>query len=109
MGVRGRGDVVLADAEGAADRPGDDVPDRAGDAEEKDGDSIATHRTHFFGSKTLSAKRTAHDFNSVSDEVLAHLESMDGAEVRITLEIEATPPRGSTRGVSAPSPRTRGP
>jgi predicted AAA+ superfamily ATPase len=50
--------------------------------------------TRFFGSKRLSGERYAMDFKHVADEVLAHLASVPGASVSITLEIEATAPEG---------------
>jgi len=50
--------------------------------------------TRFFGSKRLSGERYGMDFKNVADEVLAHLASVPGAQVNITLEIEATAPDG---------------
>jgi hypothetical protein len=87
----GGGDVAPV---GAAGRAGDGGRDPADGADGEGRDAPATPKTRFFGSKTLSAERTAHDFKAVSDEVLAHLESLDGADVRITLEIEAIAPNG---------------
>jgi hypothetical protein len=51
-------------------------------------------KTRFFASKRLSSDRYAMDFKHVADEVLAHLASVPGATVKITLEIEATAPDG---------------
>jgi predicted AAA+ superfamily ATPase len=47
-------------------------------------------KTRYFASKCLSTERYAMDFKNVADEVLAHLTSVPGATVKITLEIEAT-------------------
>lgn len=58
------------------------------------GSTKGAGKTRFFGTKRLSGDRTARDFKEVSDEVIAHLADVPGAEVRITLEIEATSPEG---------------
>ena len=55
---------------------------------------VRPQKTRFFASKQLSSQRYAMDFKNVADEVLAHLTSVPGATVRITLEIEATAPDG---------------
>ena len=51
-------------------------------------------KTRFFASKQLSSERYAKDFKNVADEVLAHLTSIPGAKVKISLEIEAVAPDG---------------
>ena len=51
-------------------------------------------KTRFFGTKRLSTDRIARDFKEISDEVIDHLEAVDGAEVSITIEIEANAPDG---------------
>jgi hypothetical protein len=81
-----------AETEMATGSPGESsVPESGGDGSELRSQSKATR---FFGSKRLSGERYAMDFKNVADEVLAHLASVPGATVTITLEIEATTPKG---------------
>lgn len=89
----GSGEMAPA-AGGSAATPGvggDGDPSCAGRGADE---PVSRGNTRFFGSKRLSSERTAHDFKDVSDEVLAPLKSVEGAEVRITIEIEATSPQG---------------
>lgn len=53
-----------------------------------------SEKTRFFGSKRLSIERPALDFKKISDEILVPLESAEGADLKITIEIEATSPDG---------------
>jgi len=48
----------------------------------------------FHGSVFLDALRVGADAGKVAQEVIAHLVGLPGAQVRITLEIEATVPGG---------------
>jgi hypothetical protein len=72
------------------DAPADPADTSPGDAPAGGADAPRPRKTRFFASKRLSSERYAMDFKNVADEVLAHLTSTPGAEVRITLEIEAT-------------------
>lgn len=54
----------------------------------------APKKTRFFGNKELSADRYAMDFKQISDEIIAHLTAAQGAEIKVTIEIEATTPDG---------------
>ena len=47
-------------------------------------------KKRYFGSKQLDPERYASDFKKLADEVLAPLEATQGAEVTVTVEIEAT-------------------
>ncbi len=47
-------------------------------------------KTRFYGVKTLAPDRTAMDFKTISEEVLAHLHTGPSARVVVRLEIEAT-------------------
>ncbi|NJM06103.1 hypothetical protein HC891_07715, partial [Candidatus Gracilibacteria bacterium] len=49
----------------------------------------------FHGSVTLSAERAGRDAGKIAEEVIAHLTGLLGANVRITLEIEADIPNGA--------------
>jgi predicted AAA+ superfamily ATPase len=82
------GDVGTEVATGPVDE--DSAPE-TGDGSESGSRPTATR---FFGSKRLSGERYAMDFKHVADEVLAHLASVPGATVSITLEIEAIAPEG---------------
>ncbi len=49
----------------------------------------------FHGSVVLSAERTGRDASRIAEEVIAHLSGLLGAQVRVTLEIEAEIPDGA--------------
>ena len=54
----------------------------------------APGKKRFFGTKELSPDRYAVDFKKVTDEVLAHLASTPGVQLRVTIEIEASSAEG---------------
>lgn len=81
------------DGVGATETPG--APGGATIAHGDETDVAAPpSKTRFFASKRLSSERYAMDFKNISDEVLAHLISVPGATVNITIEIEANAPQG---------------
>jgi len=45
---------------------------------------------------TLDPARVGRDASRIADEVIPHLSSLVGAEVRVTLEIEAQVPTGAS-------------
>ena len=47
----------------------------------------------------LDAARAGRDASRIADEVLAHLVGLVGADVRVTLEIEAAIPNGAPENV----------
>jgi predicted AAA+ superfamily ATPase len=51
-------------------------------------------KTRFFGSKRLQADRYASDFKKLADEVLGPLGATAGVTLHVTVEIEATAPKG---------------
>jgi predicted AAA+ superfamily ATPase len=53
----------------------------------------------FHGSITLDAARVGRDASRVADEVISHLSGLIGANVRVTLEIEAEIPDGAPDNV----------
>ena len=75
-----------------------------------DGDSGGTSPpgvtapTRFYGSAVLDPLRLNRDFGKIADEVVSHLSGLVGADVKITVEIEATAndgfPDGTVRTVS---------
>ena len=50
----------------------------------------------FHGTVTLDAARVGRDASRIADEVIAHLSGLVGADVRVTLEIEAKIPSGAS-------------
>ncbi|CAL8981588.1 hypothetical protein RHODGE_RHODGE_02918 [Rhodoplanes serenus] len=54
----------------------------------------STKPKRYFGTVTLDATRVGRDAGKIADEVIAHLSGLMGAEVKVTLEIEATVPDG---------------
>ena len=50
----------------------------------------------FHGTVTLDPTRVGRDASRIADEVIAHLSGQVGAEVEVTLEIEATLPDGAS-------------
>ncbi|EKP95443.1 Swt1 family HEPN domain-containing protein [Thermaerobacter subterraneus] len=53
----------------------------------------------FYGRATLNPMRVGGDAGKIAEEVIAHLAAPPGAEVRITLEIEASLPAGFSEPV----------
>ncbi len=51
--------------------------------------------TRFHGSVSLDATRTGRDAGRIADEVITHLAGLVGADVRVTLEIDADIPAGA--------------
>jgi hypothetical protein len=50
----------------------------------------------FHGTANLDATRAGRDASRIADEVLSHLVSQVGAEVTVTIEIEAKLPQGAS-------------
>lgn len=50
----------------------------------------------FYGTVKLDPQRTGRDASRIAEEVIAHLVGQDGAEVSVTLEIEARLPQGAS-------------
>ena len=50
----------------------------------------------FFGAVRLDPMRVGRDASKIADEVIAHLVGQLGADVKVTLEIDATLPVGAT-------------
>ena len=48
----------------------------------------------YYGSVTLDPQRVGRDASRIADEVITHLVGLIGANVKITLEIEANVPAG---------------
>ena len=55
--------------------------------------------TRFHGTVVLDTARTGRDASRIADEVIAHLSGLVGANVTVTLEIEASIPAGAPEHV----------
>lgn len=53
----------------------------------------------FHGSVSLDATRAGRDASRIADEVITHLSGLVGANVAVTLEIEAVVPEGAPEHV----------
>lgn len=58
------------------------------------GTAAAAFPRRFHGSVALDATRLGRDAGRIAEEVIAHLLGLEGASVRVTLEIEASLPNG---------------
>lgn len=58
--------------------------------------SAATQARRFHGTVALDPARVGRDASRIADEVISHLTGLVGAEVRVTLEIEAIVPSGAS-------------
>ena len=67
----------------------------SGPAECPPGPPPAPQPKRFHGTATLDAERVGRDASRIADEVIAHLSSLAGAKVTVTLEIEAEVPAGA--------------
>jgi predicted AAA+ superfamily ATPase len=56
---------------------------------------VAQSPRRFHGSVTLDATRVGRDASRVAEEVIAHLAGLPGAQVTVTLEVEASLPLGA--------------
>ena len=55
--------------------------------------------TRFHGTVQLDASRAGRDAGRIADEIISHLAGLVGADVTVTLEIEASIPGGASEGV----------
>ncbi len=86
-------------ATGVADKPGV-LGDGAVSAEPNDESAESPRRpTRFHGSVTLDPTRVGKDAGNIAEEVIAHLVGLVGADVTVTLEIEAIVPGGVSESV----------
>ena len=118
-GLRGGQMVVLADATGVLVRPAaarrqmdaDGLPRAGGaapgaaetapgtgegaDPSPTDPPPTDPPPTRFHGSAPLDASRAGRDAGRIADEVISHLAGLVGADVKVTLEIDAEMPGGA--------------
>ena len=60
---------------------------------------VAAKPKRFHGTATLDSTRVGRDASRIADEVIAHLAGLLGAEVTVTLEIDANIPAGAPDNV----------
>lgn len=60
---------------------------------------VATAPKRFHGTVTLDSTRVGRDASRIADEVIAHLAGLVGANIKVTLEIEAEIPSGAPDNV----------
>ena len=53
----------------------------------------------FHAAVVLDPERVGRDASRIADEVVSHLKGLDGAKVKVTLEIEAEMPEGAPDNV----------
>jgi predicted AAA+ superfamily ATPase len=61
--------------------------------------ALAATPTRYYGTVVLDSARVGRDASRVADEVISHLAGLVGAEVKVTLEIEARMPDGASEQV----------
>ena len=78
------------------DRTGGAVGPRPGTGPGDTADPTAAAPKRFHGTVTLDATRVGRDASRIADEVIAHLAGQVGANVTVTLDIEALLPDGAS-------------
>jgi predicted AAA+ superfamily ATPase len=66
---------------------------------EPQGSPIAARPKRYYGTVVLDSARVGRDASRVADEVISHLAGLVGANVKVTLEIEAQLPDGASEQV----------
>ena len=100
-------DAELAGAPDVAEETEDTNGDERGEikdsgepfGEKSNGRTTPPAAKRYHGSVRLNPTRFGRDASQVADEVIAHLASLLGADVKLTLEIEATIPDGAPEHV----------
>jgi predicted AAA+ superfamily ATPase len=97
------------DAESAAGAPTSErSPAEQGDGRAEKGEDVAAgggeraepaKPRRFHGTMVLDAARVGRDAGRIAEEVIAHLQVLPGAQVRVTLEIDAEIPAGAPDNV----------
>ena len=82
-----------------AQKPGEPEEVRETSAEEVPASTPRPAAKRYHGAVRLDPTRVGRDAGQVADEVIAHLAGLQGADVRLTLEIEANIPDGAPEQV----------
>ena len=106
-GLLVRPDVAIAQVEPTADKGGEG-PTQALEGKKEEGgafggkpseEAVAKKPTRYHGTVTLDPMRVGRDASQIADEVVTHLVGLVGADVKVTLEIEADIPDGAPDNV----------
>ncbi len=92
------------EAEQSEPKPGPvkgDDEDGGPDGENPDGSTPSIQRKprRYYGTVVLDSHRVGRDASRIAEEVMVHLVGQVGAEVKVTLEIEASLPEGASEQV----------
>jgi len=71
-----------------------DVSGSVSDTGKPDNPAKANLPKRFYGTVSLDPARTGRDAGRIAEEIITHLVALNGAEVKVTLEIEADIPSG---------------
>jgi len=93
----GSGDAVTVIVDTGADVRGGDTTTDGGAGSSGSGAVASPRRYH--GSARLDPARVGRDASQIADEVIAHLIGLVGADVTVTLDIEARLPSGASEHV----------
>src|SRR5439155_24887482 len=78
---------------------GGEQPGKSGRAATSVAPPAAPKFKRFHGAVVLDPERVGRDASRIADEVVSHLKGLDGAKVKVTLEIEAEMPEGAPDNV----------
>jgi hypothetical protein len=79
--------------------PGGGVTTATPGGTEPTGPVVAARPKRYYGTVALDSTRVGRDASRVADEVISHLSGLVGADVKVTLEIEARLPDGASEQV----------
>lgn len=98
QGEADRGGMVTGD-DGGTGAGGGDKGGRGVPGDGASGGTSPRRPTRYYGSVTLDSARVGRDAAQIGSEVIAHLSGLVGANVRVTLEIDAEIPNGAPENV----------
>ncbi|MFQ5473857.1 MAG: AAA+ family ATPase, partial [Dehalococcoidia bacterium] len=88
------GDIGTADGGASDTGAGTSTTTDSADGGDKGKQTESTPPRRFYGSVALDSTRLGRDAGRIAEEVIAHLTAIEGAHVKITMEIEAEIPKG---------------
>ena len=94
-----RPDVAGRQIKSEVDPPDQPDPPEKGNGEQEDETSPPPKAKRYHGAVRLDPTRVGRDAGQIAAEVIAHLAGLVGADVRLTLEIEANIPDGTPEDV----------
>jgi hypothetical protein len=84
------------EAPGPGPAPGVPTPGGGTGGDQEPEPELPRQLTRFFGSVRLDPARVGRDAGRIADEVISHLSGLVGADVTVTLEVQARVPQGVT-------------